>query len=183
MSATQTARTQASATQTPPNQTKRTTPMTQQTVENTRAACENLFTASADTFRTAMDMGFKFQQDAMKTMSEFFSYGDTFKDVREQFETVTTDSINLVRKNAEQTQKFVDDGCRNGVELVRKSFELVEGKDKDVFGRSQDMMKSSFDMARHNVEMVAKTSAAAIENWSDFIGKTMPVATTKKAAK
>ena len=155
-----------------------------QTMEHPKTETPDFFKQAADSFKTAMDTGMKFQQDAMKNVTECFGKGETFEGSRERFETIAADSLNLVRKNSEQAQKFFDEGCKTGLEVIRKTFAATENGNakRDVFAQTRDIWQSAFDAMRTTVESAARTNAAAIENWSNFFGKSM-TSCEKKAAK
>jgi uncharacterized protein with ATP-grasp and redox domains len=141
------------------------------------------FHQAAENFKSAMDTTLKCQQDAFKTMSEFFGKGESFSEARERFEDVATDSLNLVRKNAEQAQKYFDEGCKTGLEVIRKTFDATEngnGK-RDFFVQARDVWQSAFDAMRSSVESAARANAQAIENWSNFFSKSMTVGEKKSA--
>jgi len=147
--------------------------MAQQTAENVKTTNENKFNMATDSFRSAMDAGMKFQKDAFETMSKMFNCNTECCDVNAKMEDTTTDAINMVRKNAEQTQKAFDENCRTGLSTIRKSFDAMQEDDKDMFTRAGDIWNCWFDGMRGNVDMMAKTTTQAIENWSEFMTKTM----------
>jgi hypothetical protein len=142
------------------------------------------FKQAADGFKSAMDTGMKFQQDAFKGMTELVGRGENLDEIRNRMETFASDSLNLVRKNAEQAQRHFDEGCKTGLEVLRKSFAATENGNskRDVFTQTKDVWQSAFDAMRTTVEAAARTNAQAIENWSNFFNKTMTVV-EKKAAK
>ena len=156
--------------------------MAQQTVEpnTSKTVPENMFQMAGDSFRTAMDAGIQFQKDAFDTMNKMFTWGDVSGEMPERVEETTTEAVNFVRKNAEQTQKTFDESCRNGLATIRKSFEVVRDDNKDMFTRASDIWNCAFDAMRGNVDVTAKAATQAIENWTDFVTKTVKT-TTKKA--
>jgi hypothetical protein len=158
--------------------------MTQTAEHHKTTETPDFFKQAADSFRSAMDTGMKFQHDALKNVTECFGRSESFEGTRERLETIAADSLNLVRKNAEQAQKFFDEGCKTGLEVIRKTFAATEnGNAKhDGFAQARDVWQSAFDAMRSTVESAARTNAAAIENWSNFFGKSM-TSWEKKAAK
>ena len=155
-----------------------------QTAERKNPESPEMFKQATDCFRSAMDTGMKFQQDAIKSVGDFFGQGEGFEDARCRMETFASDSLNLARKNAEQAQKFFDEGCKTGLEVIRKSFAATEngnGK-RDFVAKSTDVFQSAFEAMRTTVESAARMNAQAIENWSSFFTKTMNLC-EKKAAK
>lgn len=155
--------------------------MAQQTVETSKTAPENMFQMAGDSFRTAMDAGLKFQKDAIDTMNKMFTCGNVCGEMPAQAEETTTEAVNFVRKNAEQTQKMFDENCRTGLATLRKSFDAMRDENKDMATRASDIWTSAFDAMRGNVEMTAKTATQTIENWSDFMTKTVKAANKKPA--
>ena len=146
--------------------------MTPKTETAKKETCE-MFDKTSDTFKSAMDAGFKFQQDAVKTMGDLFTKGGSFDASRQRFETMATDTIDFVRRNAEQAQRCFDENCRNNMNVVKKSFDFNrEADDQDVFGRTKDFWQTAFDATRSNFEAATKAGSQAIENWSNFVGKT-----------
>src|SRR5262245_41150318 len=117
-----------------------------QTAEHNRTETPEFFKQATDSFRSAMDTGMKFQQDAMKNVTEFFGKGENFETSRERVETFATDSLNLVRKNAEQAQKFFDEGCKTGLEVIRKTFAATENGNakRDMFAQTRDIWQNAF---------------------------------------
>lgn len=158
---------------------------TQNAPTNKTEPCD-FFRQAADTFKSAMESGIKFQQDAFKAVTDVYGQNESFEDGRHRIETVATDSINLIRKNSEQSQKMFDEGCRSGLETIRKSFGALEcgngHSNKDAIDRTREVWQSAFDAMKTNLDTAAKTSAQTIENWSAFLTKTMTVG-EKKAAK
>jgi hypothetical protein len=152
--------------------------MTPKTETTRKETCE-MFEKSADTLKSAMDAGIKVQQDAFKTVGDMFTKGGSFDGSRQRFETVATDSIDLVRRNAEQAQRYFDESCRNNMNVVKKSFDFNrDAGDQDVFVRTRDFWQTACDATRSNFEAATKAGSQAIENWSNFVGKTL--ATTEK---
>ncbi len=160
--------------------------MNQQTTPNSKPETCDYFRQAADTFKSAMDSSIKFQQDAFKAVTDIFGRGESFEDCRGRIESVATDSLNLVRKNAEQSQKMFDEGCRSGLEVLRKGFSACETGNghgnKDAIERTREVWQSAFDAMKTNLDTAAKTSAQTIENCSSFLTKTMAVG-EKKAIK
>ena len=157
--------------------------MTAQTVENVKNQTENMFKQATETFKSAMDAGLRFQQDAFKCMSEVMARGESFDDVKQRLETVAADSVNLIRKNAEQAQKAFDDGCKSGLDVIRKSFDSGNGHGpKDAVTYTRDVWQNAFDSMRCNLDTASRASAQCIENWSSFFGKSMSFS-EKKAGK
>ena len=160
--------------------------MTQQNTPATKTETCDYFRQATDTFKSAMDSGIKFQQDAFKAVTDVFGRNESMDDCRGRIETVATDSMNLIRKNAEQSQKMFDEGCRSGLEFIRKGFGAFEGgnghANKDAIERTREIWQSAFDTMKTNLDTAAKSSAQSIENWSAFFNKTM-TAGEKKAAK
>ncbi|RIK62168.1 MAG: hypothetical protein DCC65_17895 [Planctomycetota bacterium] len=155
----------------------------EKTVENVKNQTEGMFKQASETFKSAMDTGIRFQQDAFKCMSEYVGRGETFEDARCRMETVAADSINLIRKNAEQAQKAFDEGCKNGIELIRKAFDSGNGHGtKDMMTYARDVWQNAFDAMRGNIETASRTSTVCIENWSTFFTRSMNFG-EKKAGK
>lgn len=148
--------------------------MTTQTVENVKNQTENMFKQATETFKSAMDTGLRFQQDAFKCMSEMMTRSEPFGDIRNRMDTVATDSVNLVRKNAEQAQKVFDEGCKTGLSVIHKALESGNGHgNKDFMVYTRDMWQNAFDAMRTNLDAASRASAACIENWSSFFSQAM----------
>ncbi|MCG8409177.1 MAG: hypothetical protein MI923_28570 [Phycisphaerales bacterium] len=145
--------------------------MVQQTAERTKKDGESMFNEATNTFNSAMEAGLNFQREAVKSMGDMFTCCGTMENTRGRVEAMATDSIDMVRKNAEQTQKFFDEGCRNGINMLRKTFEANKVEDKDVFAQTRDLWQSAFDAMRGNVEAAARTTTQTIENMSGFMTK------------
>lgn len=152
-----------------------------QTAEHKNPESPEMFKQAAECFRSAMDTGIKFQNEAFKNVSTYFGQAEGFEDARSRVENYASDSLNLVRKNAEQAQKFFDEGCKTGLEVIRKSFAATENGNakRDVVTQSKDVFQSAFEAMRTTVESAARMNAQAIENWSNFFTKTMNVCEKK----
>lgn len=154
-----------------------------QHVENVKNTSENMFKGFGDMFKSAFDAGLKFQQDMFKTVTGTCENGCSFDAFRNRCETTAMDSFNWVRKNAELTQKMVDDSCRNGVEMVRKTSDTSRmDNNKDMFAQSREISQNAIDAAKNNMDVFAKTTSQMMEVYSDFVNKTMTM-TEKKAGK
>lgn len=159
--------------------------MANQTMDNktmNTTNTDNMFKAMNDNFRTAFDNSVKFQQETMKAMSNMFTGCESMDDCRGKFETMANDTVAMVRKNAEQTQKAFDEGCKNGMNMMKKTFDTAKADNKDMFAQTRDMFSGMFDMMKANMEMFTRTTTTTIETMSDFVTKTMDM-TSKKTSK
>lgn len=155
----------------------------EKTVENVKSQTETMFKQANETFKSAMDTSLRFQQDAFKCMSEVVGRGENLEDVRSRMENVAVDSINIIRKNAEQAQKAFDEGCKNGLDVIHKAFDSGNGSgNKDMMTYTRDVWQNAFDAMRGNIETASRASAACIENWSAFLTRSMSFG-EKKAGK
>lgn len=145
--------------------------MAQQTAERTKTDSENMFSEASNTFKTAMEAGLNFQREAFKTVNDMFNCCGTMENSRDRFESMATASVDTVRRNAEQTQKFFDESCRNGIGMLRKTFDVSKVEDKDVFAQTRDLWQGAFDAMRGNVEAAARATSQTIENCSNFMSK------------
>ena len=152
---------------------------TQTKTENTQDMFEN----ANNSFRSAIDAGMKFQRDTFDMMTKAFNFGGfNFGDVNERVEENTTEAVNMVRKNAEQTQKAFDESCKNGLGMIRKNFDMMKNEDKDMVARATDMWTAGFDALKSNVDTTAKTATQVMETYSEFVNKSA-TNMTKKAGK
>jgi TPR repeat protein len=157
--------------------------MTAQTVDNGKAEATNMFKQANETFRSAMETGIRFQQDAFRSVADAFGRGESFDEARNRIETAATDSLTLIRKNAEQSQKLFDEGCKAGIDLFRKTFEALEpSRSRDAFAQARDFWTGAFDALRSNIDAAARASTQAIDNWSAFFSKNV-AGPERKAAK
>jgi hypothetical protein len=151
--------------------------------------CEtfNPFKAANEAFQTMFDAGVKFQQSALNMIAETGTKGEGTDTMRRRFETLTTETVALAQKNAEEGQKLFDRTCRTGVEFFKKNFERVgkiDGNAEEFMQRGQVALRDSFDVMRTNTEAMADTNTRMIENWSNFANRTMAEPTefaTKKS--
>lgn len=158
--------------------------MAQTTTDNKNFKGMDMFEQATDSFKAAMEAGVKFQQEAFKNMFGMFTGIDNVEDVRKRIETVATDSIEMIRKNAEQSEKLFDAGCKSGMDVMKKSFEMMKsghGEPADLFEQSRGVWKTGFDAMRSNIENVAKANTQAIENWSSFLDRAMKTTDMKTA--
>ena len=149
--------------------------MAQQTMHNNTKSKnpDDVFSSATDSFRMAMDAGMKFQKDAFDTVSKMFCCGTDCGDMKAKVEDTAAETINMVRKNAEQAQKAFDENCRTGLAAFRKTFDSMRDDNKDMFTRAGDIWNCCFETMRGNIEMTARTATQSIENWTEFMGKTM----------
>jgi len=161
------------ATQTMDNNTK-----TSQSTAQTNGH-DGMFKAMNENFRSAFDNSVRFQQDTMKAMGGMFTGCDDMDDCRGKFETMSTDAMNFMRRSGEHTQKAFDECCKNGMNSMKKSFEIARGDNKDMFAAGRDMWMNMFDMMKMNVDTCSRMTTACIENTSEFVGKTMDMAPRK----
>lgn len=155
--------------------------MAAQTMDNKTTntnGTDNMFKNMNENFRTAFDTGVKFQQETMKSVTSMFNTCEGMEDARCKFETVANDTVSLVRKNAEQTQKAFDESCKNGMNMIQKTFETAKA-DKDIFAQTRDMWNNMFNMMKTNVDMFTRTTTATIENVSEFVNKSMDMGAKK----
>lgn len=160
--------------------------MAQPNTDTTRKTKDaDFFEQATDSFKAAMDAGLKFQQEAIRSMFGMVSGMDSTDDVRRRIEAVATESIEMIRKNAEQSEKLFDAGCKSGMEVMKKSFEMMKNGEREpaeVFEQSRGVWKTGFDAMRSNIENVARANTAAIENWASFLDKAMKAAEFKPVA-
>jgi len=159
--------------------------MAQTTAETRNVKGNDMFEQASDNFKAAMEAGVKFQQEAFKNMFNMFTGIDNIDDVRKRIESVATDSIEMIRKNAEQSEKLFDAGCKSGMDIMKKSFEMMKsgnGEPADLFEQSRGVWKTGFDAMRSNIENVAKANTQAIENWASFLDRAMKAADVKPTA-
>ena len=132
----------------------------------------NPFQTATESYQSAMEAGVRFQQDAVKTMVDAFTGGKQFDQTGERFRTFCDDSMDLFKKNIDQSQKIFDDNCRMGMDLMRGSFETVNKWDRAEEGPFQGTWEKGFDFARSNAEAVAKAGTTAVENWARCMTRT-----------
>jgi len=151
-----------------------------QTTQTKTDGTKDMFDNANDSFRSAIDAGMKFQRDTFDMMTKAFNFGGfNCGDVNERVEENTTEAVNMVRKNAEQTQKAFDETCKSGLGMIRKNFDLMKTEDKDLVSRATDMWTAGFDALKANVDTTAKTATQVMETYSEFVNKSA----TKKADK
>lgn len=146
----------------------------------------NVFEQAADSFRTTFDAGLKMQQDAFKSMMNCFTGFDRFDDVRTRIESVTNETVGMIRKNAERTQKLFDEQVRTGTDMMNKSFDSMKnGKmtQGNMTEQCRSAWKNGFDAMCSGIDAMAKANVQVVENWASLFDKTMatcePMTTTK----
>ncbi len=153
--------------------------MVQQTAEKTKQDAENVFKSASDCCANAFESAMRFGQDAIKGFAGIFDPIGGRAPGFDRIEHMAIDGVELIRKNAEQTQVFFDAACRNNMDMIRKSCEAGKAEDKDAFARARDAWQSAIDAMRGNVDAAAKTTSKAIEHFSDFVGKNIQPAIKK----
>ena len=148
-----------------------------QTAENNAKSTQNDATqnfnnnlrGATDTMRSAFETGIRFQQDAVRSMNEFAKM-ETFEDVRVKAQDVATDSINMIRKNAEQAQEIIEENCKTGIDMLKRSFGMFDtnAKNRDNFAQTREIWNSAFSMMKSNVDAAARMGTQAIESWSNM---------------
>lgn len=146
----------------------------------------NMFEQAADSFKTTIDAGLKMQQDAFKNMMNCFTGIDRFDDVRTRIESVTNETVGMIRKNAERTQKLFDEQVRTGTEMMNKSFDSMKiGKiaNGNVTEQCRSAWKNGFDAMCSGIDAMAKANVQVVENWASLFDKTIvtcePMTTAK----
>ncbi len=155
--------------------------MVQQNTERTKQDTENMFKSVSDICMNAFESGMRFGQDAMKGFAGMFDVNGGRAPGIERIEHMAIDGVELIRKNAEQTQVFFDSACRNNMDMIRKTCEAGKVEETDAFARARDAWQSAIDAMRGNVDAAAKTTSKAIEHFSDFVGKNIQPGIKKPA--
>jgi len=146
----------------------------------------NPFQMAAESVQATLQAGMKFQQDAARMMGEGLFDGKMLEDSRRRFETMTTESMDLFRKNAERTQKMVEENTRRGLDLMRQGFEtaMTGMRSGDDFRRqAQDLWHGMFETLRTNTDAFVKNGTQAVEGWSSCVQKASGERTGKAAGK
>jgi hypothetical protein len=147
-----------------------------QTVENnTRtqndngANANNNYRAATDTIRSAFETGVRFQQDAVKSISDFAKV-ESVEDFNKKTQEVAVESINMIRKNAEQAQEMIDENCKAGIDMLKKSFNMFDtnAKNRDSFAQTREIWNSAFTTMKTNVDAAARMGTQAIESWTNM---------------
>ena len=146
----------------------------------------NMFEQAADSFKSTLDASLKLQQDAFKNMMGCFTGFDRFDDVRQRVESVTNETVGMIRKNAERTQKLFDEQCRTGTEMMTKSFDSMKGgkiQNGNVSEQCRSAWKNGFEAMCSGIDAMAKANVQVVENWASLFDKTIatcePMTTTK----
>lgn len=146
----------------------------------------NVFEQAADSFKTTMDASLKLQQDAFKNMMGCFTGFDRFDDVRQRIESVTNETVGMIRKNAERTQKLFDEQCRTGTEMMTKSFDSMKGaktQNGNVSEQCRSAWKTGFEAMCSGIDAMAKANVQVVENWASLFDKTIATCEPTTAAK
>ncbi len=137
---------------------------------------QNSFERATEDFKATMDAGVRCQRDMMQLMFGAFDGDRKTDDLRPNFRNVATESIERVRKSAEQVRGAFDQNCRLGADAVNKTFDTFEngrGKDADVFEQGRSAWKIGTDAMCTTLENVSKTNVQMVENWSSFLDQCM----------
>jgi len=152
----------------------------------TTTRATNMFEQAADSFKTTLDASLKLQQDAFKNMMGCFTGFDRFDDIRQRVESVTNETVTMIRKNAERTQKLFDEQCRTGTEMMTKSFDSMKGgkiQNGNVSEQCRSAWKNGFEAMCSGIDAMAKANVQVVENWASLFDKTIatcePMTTTK----
>jgi hypothetical protein len=151
--------------------------MQQTTAENTAnrtqneavANFNNNFRAATDSLRSAFETGIRFQQDAVRSMNDFARM-ESFEDARVRVQDVATDSINMFRKNAEEAQNMIEHNCKAGVEMLKRTFGMLDtnAKNRDNVAQTREIWNTAFNTMKNNVDTAARMGTQAIESWSSM---------------
>lgn len=160
--------------------------MAQATAEprtETRNSEKNMFDQMSETFKSTMDAGMRAQNDVMQSMFDVFT-GRQNDDVRVRMERITSDSISTMRKNAEHAFKMIDENCKNGMDSVKKTFDMSNGrKDADMMDQCRSMWKTGADTMCQTMDTVTRANVQMIENWASFMDNAMRMPERKNTAK
>jgi hypothetical protein len=148
------------------------------TAQNVANRTVDMFEQATESFRATMDAGLKFQQDAMRSMFGAFSGTERMDDVRRRIESITNDSIGLIRKNVEQTQKLFDQNCRTGMDMMNRTFEAIRPNtgNADAVEQCRSAWKNGFDAMCSGIDAVAKTNVQVVENVASFLDRSLTMA-------
>ncbi|GJQ25372.1 MAG: hypothetical protein HBSAPP02_04040 [Phycisphaerae bacterium] len=131
------------------------------------------FKAATDSFRNAMETGLRFGQDAMKSVSDCFGKNETVNldETRTRVQETAIESINLIRKNAEQATEMFEANCKAGIEMLKKTFNTFDpnAKNKDAFAQTREMWNATFSAMKSSVDSAAAFNTKMIENLTGFV--------------
>jgi uncharacterized protein with ATP-grasp and redox domains len=129
------------------------------------------FKAASDSFRDAMETGLRFGQDAMKSVTECFGKNENMDDTRARVQETAVETINLVRKNAEQAQELFEANCKAGIDMLKKTFNTFDpnAKNKDAFVQTREMWNATFNTMKSSVDAAAAFNTRMIENLTGFV--------------
>jgi len=137
-------------------------------------AFSSMFRQATESFQTAVETGARAQKDAMTFFTRPFFGENTPDTICDCSQRMTDASMRLIRKNLDETHRVIDTQCRQGMELLKKTFDAAKPDEKaDMFDSARTMWQSTFDAMRAGVEQFAKSNAQALDNLSEFVTNAM----------
>ncbi len=133
----------------------------------------NPFKVAAESFQASMEAGVNFQKDAMKMFSDAITGNTAMDGFRDRVDAASKESAEMIRKNAEQSQKLFQDNCKVGLDMLHKGTDFVgSGADRsdDMFGNAREMWQSTFEALTANAQTVADNCSQTVEQWSECLG-------------
>jgi hypothetical protein len=143
---------------------------------------DNFFKQATETVQNTVNTGVRFTEEMSRFWTRPMTGNHTFDDVRRRGETMATEVIGLVQKNAAEGQKGLDAQCRNSMDLTRKTFETIAADDvSDMRDKTFNLCNTMFDAVRKSTEIGMNTGMQMFENWTSFFTKSMNQCEAKKA--
>jgi len=94
--------------------------------------------------------------------------------------------VELIRKNAAQSQKMFEENCKAGLDMLHKSSDFVgSGVDRgdELFGNARELWQTTLEAMTTSTQAVADNCTKAVEQWSACFGRTCTAAAQAAPAK
>jgi len=144
----------------------------------------NPYKVVIDTFQSGMETTVKFQKEAAETFVKATQRGNDFGAAKDRIQTMANESMDVIRQNAERSQKVFDDICRTGMDTFQKSIHAMndgQAKGEDLMKDVRVLWENTLDAMRATTDTMTRANREIVEGWAQFANKSFASA-EKKAA-
>lgn len=144
----------------------------------------NPFKTAIDAFQAGIETTVNFQKQAVESFGDLANAApiDTLK---ERAESMTSESIRLMKTNAERSQKTMEEIFKTGMNAFEKScksFNDGNVKPEQFFNEARGVWENTLNAMKTSTDLVTKANTEIVEGWSDFVTKSFAVTNGKKVA-
>lgn len=146
----------------------------------------NPYKVAIDTFQHGMETAVKFQKEAAETFMSATKCGTDVDSARERIQSLANESMDMIRQNAERTQKVFDDICRTGLDTFQRSVKAMtsgQTKGEELMKDARTLWENTLDAMRATTDAMTRANTELVEGWTQFANKTFTAAEKRAPAK